>query len=88
MAALNIQIEVPNMGIYEMEELKHKLTVYAKNLITESKISEKQAISQQESVNENIRYSERLNRLRRLCGRTISTQEIQEDERLAYLLSK
>ncbi len=88
MAALNIQIEVPNMGIYEMEELKHKLTVYAQNLIAEAKNSEKQEISKQQSVNENMRYSERLNRLRRLCGRSISTQEIQEDERLAYLLSK
>ena len=88
MAALNIQIEVPNMGIYEMEELKHKLTVYARNLIAEEKNSEKQEISQKQSVNENMRYSERLNRLRRLCGRRISTQEIQEDERLAYLLSK
>lgn len=88
MAALNIQIEVPNMGIYEMEELKHKLTVYAQNLIAEAKNSEKQEISKQQSVNENMRYSERLNRLRRLCGRRIFTQEIQEDERLAYLLSK
>ena len=88
MAALNIQIEVPNMGIYEMEELKHKLTVYALNLIAESNISEKQTISHQQSVNEDKKYSERLNRLRRLCGRKISPQEIQEDERLAYLLSK
>ena len=72
MAALNIQIEVPNMGIYEMEELKHKLTVYAQNLIAEAKNSEKQEISKQQSVNENMRHSERLNRLRRLCGRRIS----------------
>lgn len=88
MAALNLQIEVPNLGANEMEELKHKLTVYARNLIAESNISEKQTISHQQSVNEDKKYSERLNRLRRLCGRTISTQEIQEDERLAYLLSK
>lgn len=36
-AALNVQIEVPNMGIYEMEILKHKLTVYAKKLIAATK---------------------------------------------------
>ena len=35
---------------------------------------------------EDLKYSARLNRLRRLCGREISAQEIQEDERLAYLI--
>lgn len=40
MAALNIQIEVPNMGMYEMETLKHKVTVYAKKLIAASKKAE------------------------------------------------
>ena len=42
MAALNIQIEVPNMGIYELEELKHKITVYAKKLIASSNVTETQ----------------------------------------------
>lgn len=28
MAILNIQIEVPNAGIEDMRELKHKLTAY------------------------------------------------------------
>ena len=55
MAAVNIQIDVPNLGTYEMEELKHKLTVDAQNLIAEAKNSEKQEISQQKSVNENMR---------------------------------
>ena len=36
MAALNIQIEVPNMNIYDLEELKHKVTAYAKSLIISS----------------------------------------------------
>lgn len=45
MAALNIQIEVPNMGIYEMEELKQKLTVYAKKLIASSDKTKTQASS-------------------------------------------
>lgn len=36
MAALNIQIEIPNMNVYDLEELKHKLTVYAKSLISSS----------------------------------------------------
>ena len=47
MAALNIQIEVPNLGMYEMEALKHKLTVYAKKLIAASKTKETEAASKQ-----------------------------------------
>ena len=34
MAALDLQIEVPNMGVSEVEELKHKLMDYAKKLIS------------------------------------------------------
>ena len=88
MAAVNIQIDIPNLGTYEMEELKHKLTAYAQNLIAASNTSKKQSISDQQSVNDDEKYSARLNRLRRLCGREISAQEIQEDERLAYLIGK
>ena len=40
MAALNIQIDIPNMGVYELEELKHKVTLYAKNLVAISMKSE------------------------------------------------
>ena len=47
MAALNIQIEVPNLGMYEMEVLKHKLTVYAKKLIAASKKAETEVVSKQ-----------------------------------------
>ena len=47
MAALNIQIEVPNLGMYEMEALKHKLTVYAKKLIAASQKKETEAVSKQ-----------------------------------------
>lgn len=36
MPALNIQIEVPNSAVYDMEELKRKLTAYAKTLIVSS----------------------------------------------------
>lgn len=36
MAILNIEIEVPNKGAEEMRELKHKLTVYAKMLVSSS----------------------------------------------------
>ena len=41
MASVNIQIDVPNLGTYEMEELKHKLTAYAQNLIAASNSSDK-----------------------------------------------
>lgn len=47
MAALNIQIEVPNMGMYEMEIIKHKLTIYAKKLIAASKKSETEVVNKQ-----------------------------------------
>ena len=47
MAALNIQIEVPNMGMYEMETLKHKLTVYAKKLIAASKKTEVETVKKE-----------------------------------------
>ena len=40
MAALNIQIDIPNMGVYELEELKHKVTLFAKKLATVSRKSE------------------------------------------------
>lgn len=34
MAALDLQIEIPNMGLSEIEELKHQLMAYAKKLIS------------------------------------------------------
>ena len=88
MAAVNIQIDVPNLGAYEMEELKHKLTAYARNIMAESNKNKSQQVSQDMSFDEDAKYSARINRLRRLCGRVISAQEIQEDERLAYLIGK
>ena len=56
MAAVNIQIDIPNLGTYEMEELKHKLTAYAQNLIAASNTSKKQSISDQQSVNDDVKY--------------------------------
>lgn len=38
MAALNIQIEVPNMGVHEIEKLKQKITAYAQKLVSSSSI--------------------------------------------------
>ena len=106
MAALNIQIEVPNMNVYDLEELKHKVTIYARNLIISSydkantqentskneKLAEKFANEKDENdiykTTYNKKYSARINYLRSLCGKEISQEAIQEDERLAYLLSK
>ncbi|MBQ8672662.1 MAG: hypothetical protein IJ511_01185 [Bacteroides sp.] len=34
MAALDLQIEIPNMGVSEIEELKHRLMAYAQKLIS------------------------------------------------------
>ena len=47
MAALNIQIEVPDLGMYEMAALKHKLTVYAKKLVDASKKKETEVVDKQ-----------------------------------------
>ncbi|MBQ8239720.1 MAG: hypothetical protein IJZ38_02610 [Bacteroides sp.] len=47
MAALNIQIDIPNMGVYELEELKHKVTLYAKKLVAVSRKSETKDITKQ-----------------------------------------
>lgn len=47
MAALNIQIDIPNMGVYELEELKHKVTLYAKKLVAASKKSDTKDITKQ-----------------------------------------
>ena len=48
----------------------------------------KQIKSCQQSVNDDVNSSARLNRLRKRCGREISAKDIQEDERLAYLIGK
>ena len=40
------------------------------------------------STDENNIYSKRINRLRSLCGRNISKEDLQSDERLSYLLNK
>lgn len=47
MAALNIQIEVPNLGLYDIEALKRKLTVYAKKLIAASRKTETEVVGKQ-----------------------------------------
>ena len=47
MAALNIQIEVPNLGMYEIEALKHKVTAYAKKLIAASNVAETKIVNKQ-----------------------------------------
>ena len=39
-------------------------------------------------IDENKRYSPRITRLRNLCGRNISKEELQSDDRLNYLLNK
>lgn len=62
MAALDLQIEVPNMGVSEIEELKHKLMAYAKKLIS---LSQSQSEAKREMPNA-IHISPKV---RRLVGR-------------------
>ena len=45
MAALDLQIEVPNMGVSEIEELKHKLMAYAKQLISLSQSQSRSTVA-------------------------------------------
>ena len=41
MTALNIKVDVSGLGIYEIEILKQKLSIYAQKLVTASKVSKK-----------------------------------------------
>ncbi len=41
MAALNIQVDVSGLGIYEIEILKQKLSLYAQTLVAASKGSKR-----------------------------------------------
>ena len=75
MAALDLQIEVPNMGVSEIEELKHQLMAYAKQLISLSQ-------SQSQSTVAKKRY-----RHEALAG-IFASQEDENTLRDAYINEK
>lgn len=75
---VTIPITIPSIGDYSIEGLKQELTAIAIKLINkkeQSKVSSTQ-------------YSSKLQHLRSLSRNTITAQDIKEDERLAYLISK
>ena len=65
-----------------------RTVIYARDFIATSHTAETLSMPKQQPVHEENKYSARINRLRRLCGREISSKDIQEDERLAYLINK
>lgn len=79
MAALDLQIEVPNMGVSEIEELKHKLMAYAKQLIS---LSQSQSQSRSQSTVAKKRY-----RHEALAG-IFASQEDENTLRDAYINEK
>ena len=77
MAALDLQIEVPNMGVSEIEELKHKLMAYAKQLIS---LSQSQSRSQSTVAKKRYRHEA-------LAG-ILASQEDENTLRDAYINEK
>ncbi len=68
MASLDIQIEVPNMGVYEMERLRQKLIAYAQKLVSssekESSIANRTKQYKHESLAGIFSYQQDMNDLR------------------------
>ena len=50
MAALNIQVDVSGLGIYEIEILKQKLSLYAQTLVAASKGSKIDSIKENKEM--------------------------------------
>lgn len=69
----------------QSENVKQALVIRLTDSLAADKYIPKNELSKTTS---NPKYSARINRLRSLCGKEISQETIQEDERLAYLLKK
>lgn len=75
---VTIQIKVPTMGNYSLEALTNELTEFAKKLI----------LNKSKSSDMPKRYSSKLCHLREMSQNNISAEDINNDERLEYLLNK
>lgn len=75
---VTIPVTVPSIGDYSIEGLKQELTAFALNLIHKKS----------ESKTKETCYSARLQHLRNMSRNSITAQDIEKDERLAYLLQK
>lgn len=78
--AFTIPVHVPTIGDYTVERLSDELSKIAIQLVMQSNTS-RTSRSKKE-------YSQRLQRLRSMSHNYITPQEVIDDERLAYLLSK
>lgn len=72
-----IPVHVPTLGKYTMEELVNKLTDFALTLV-----------NPKSAENIGKTYSARIMRLRANSNKSITVEDIEEDERLAYLINK
>lgn len=76
--SITIPIKLPSTGSYTLESLTKEITDFAMHLISIKKNQSDKA----------KRYSATLKRLQSLNRNLITTQDLNTDERLAYLLNK
>lgn len=75
---ITIPVTIPTMGGYTLEALTHKLTDFALRLVAMDKDTE---------YKEKL-YSDKLLRLRSMSRNRLTTEDISQDERLAYIINK
>lgn len=75
---ITIPVTIPTMGGYTLEALTHKLTDFALRLVTVNTNVE----------NKGKQYSDKLLRLRSMSQNRLTTEDISQDERLAYIINK
>lgn len=80
MDAITIPVSVPTMGSYTFEKLSQELTRYAISLVMPKQHAEQEPVHKE--------YSAKLQHLRQLSRNNITEQDLKEDDRLAYLMSK
>lgn len=82
----NISIELPVTDISFIETLVRKMGWTIKS--QEDVISSDEKTVVKSNANVHKQYSSRIMHLRSLCGNGIKPKDIEDDERLAYLLSR
>lgn len=75
---ITIPVTIPDVGGYTLEDLKRELTAFAMRLVRSG--TKEQSPARQ--------YSERLMHLREMSINRITTEDINNDERLEYLINK
>lgn len=75
---VTIPVTIPTMGVYTFDALKHELTEFAMRLVMHPKVTKE----------EGKNYSQRLQHLKAMSRNSITPADINDDDRLAYLLNK